>query len=175
MNRKGITILSFLLFVVFILLFFGLSYLRILRMDVKADPECTECFSFSKTHAGCAIFVDNKLLLVRDKGSKKLGFPAGTHEFGERAFQTAYRETLEETGYIVFIDDFVKEFPNENFRLFKCNIIEDTKKHDNEIMEYKFVSKEELKDIIDNKKDARYLNQLQHIYSVFDKFANNKK
>jgi len=108
--------------------------------------------------------------LVRDKLSKKLGFPAGKHEFGERAFQTAYRETLEETGLRVVLERYLAEFEEENFRLFKCNIIEDTKKHDNEIMEVRYLNQQEIKEVIDSN-DARFKNQLEFVYEKFDELV----
>ena len=159
------------LFIILGCIYAAMSYARIARMDLAVNPTCKKCFSTAKTHAGCAIFANNKLLLVRDKESKKWGFPAGSHEMGERAFQTAYRETLEETGFRTVIDDYIGEFKEQNFRLFKCNIIEDTKKHDNEIIERKFFSKIEIKKILDNKKEARFQNQLDFIYKNFDKLA----
>jgi len=148
-----------------------MCYSRIADLDLAVNPTCKECFSPAKTHAGCVIFVNKKMLLVRDKKSKKWGFPAGTHEMGERAFQTAYRETLEETGLRTFIDDYIGEFKEQNFRLFKCKIIEDTKQHDNEIMEYKFFTKDELRKIAFNKEKARFSNQLKFIYKNFDKLS----
>ena len=157
------------LIVIFGCLYSVMCYSRIANMDLAVNPMCKECFSPAKTHAGCAVFLDKKILLVRDRESKKWGFPAGTHEIGERAFQTAYRETLEETGLRTFIDDYIGEFKKQNFRLFKCNIIEDTKKHDNEILEFKYFSKNELKQIVDNKTSASFLNQLEFVYENFDK------
>ncbi len=148
-------------------IYMAMCYSRIAKMDLAVNPVCKECFSTAKTHAGCAIFSDKKILLVRDKKSRKWGFPAGTHELGERAFQTAYRETLEETGLRVFMEDYIHEFKEQNFRLFKCNIIEDTKKHDNEILEFKFFSKNELKQVLNDKK-ARFFNQLKFLYDNFD-------
>lgn len=158
------------LFIILCCIYAMMSYSKIARMDLAVNPTCKECFSVAKTHAGCAIFTKNKLLLVKDKKSKKWGFPAGSHEIGERAFQTAYRETLEETGFRTVIDDYIGEFKEQNFRLFKCNIIEDTKKHDNEIIERKFFSKIGIKKILD-KKEARFQNQLDFVYKNFDKLT----
>ena len=168
MKKSKFFVYSTPLLVVFGCSYAIMSYSRIARMDLAVNPMCKECFSPAKTHAGCAIFSsDKKILLVRDKKSKKWGFPAGTHEMGERAFQTAYRETLEETGLRVVINDYINEFKGQNFRLFKCNVIEDTKKHDNEIVEFNYFSKQSLKKIIDQN-GARFSNQLKFVYKNFD-------
>ena len=167
MTKKKVVKLSSFLIVAGFVAYAFMSYLRIARLDLPVNPRCRECFSPAKNHAGCLIAVDKKILLVRDKKSKKFGFPAGRHELGERAFQTAYRETLEETGLRVVLDAYIEEFASENFRLFKCNIIEDTGKHDNEIMEVKYADKKELKDIIDTG-NARFKNQLEYVYNHFE-------
>ena len=167
MKKKAILTYFTPLFIILGCIYAVMCYSRIADLNLAVNPMCKECFSPANTHAGCAIFIDNKILLVKDKKSKKWGFPAGKHEMGERAFQTAYRETLEETGLHVFIDDYLGEFKEQNFRLFRCNIIEDTKKHDNEIFESKFFSKDEVKKIIDSKTDARFLNQLEFVYKLF--------
>ena len=167
MKKKKVLRFSTLLFVFGFFAYAFMSYARIARLDLSVNPRCKECFSPAKNHAGCLISVEGKILLVRDKVSKKLGFPAGHHEFGERAFQTAYRETLEETGLRVVLESYVTEFAGENFRLFKCNVIEDTGKHDNEIMEVKYVSQDELKAVIDSG-DARFTNQLEYVHGHFN-------
>ena len=149
----------------------AMCYSRIAHMNLSVNPSCQECFSPANTHAGCAIFNNKKIFLVRDRKSKKWGFPAGKHDTGERAFQTAYRETLEETGFRVVIDEYLAEFAKQNFRLFKCNVIEDTGKRDNEILEFRYFNKEELGKIIKDKKDARFVNQLEFIYNNFDKLT----
>ena len=167
MKKKKVVKLSSFLIVAGFVAYAFMSYVRIARLDLPVNPRCRECFSPAKNHAGCLIAVDKKILLVRDKKSKKFGFPAGRHELGERAFQTAYRETLEETGLRVVLDYYISEFASENFRLFKCNIIEDTGKHDNEIIEVRYVNKGELKDVIDNG-DARFKNQLEYVHEHFE-------
>ena len=149
-----------------------MSYARIARLDLVVNPRCKECFSPAKTHAGCLIAKDKKILLVRDSWSKKLGFPAGHHDFGERAFQTAYRETLEETGIRVVIDEYLYESKATNFRLFKCNIIEETGKHDGEILEFAYVGKEDIRRIIDEG-DARFADQLEFVYQNFETLSRS--
>lgn len=132
--------------------------------------KCKGCLTQRKTNAGCAIFKDNKVLMVKHKFTGKWGFPGGTNRLdGELAFQTAYRETLEETGYVVAIEDFIVEFKN-NFRLYKCSILKDTKKTDFlEIGEEKFFSKEEIADMMKNKrKMLRYENEFDVLYPKWD-------
>ena len=155
------------IFVAVYCIYTAMCYSRIAKLNLAVNPSCKKCFSPADTHAGCAIFLNKKLLLVRDKKSKKWGFPAGKHEMGERAFHTAYRETLEETGLRVVIDDYLGEFKEQNFSLFKCNVIEDTKQHDGEIFESKYFSQDELKKIIDEKTEARFVNQLEFIYKNY--------
>ena len=131
---------------------------------------CKGCLTQRRTNAGCAIFKDNKVLMVKHKFTGKWGFPGGTNRLnGELAFQTAYRETLEETGYIVAIEDFIVEF-NNNFRLFKCSILKDTKKTDFfEIGEEKFFSKEEIADMMkNNRKSLRYEHEFDVLYPKWD-------
>jgi len=51
-----------------------------------------------------AVFIKNKkgeMLLVRKRGSKLWVFPGGYMEMGESVEQTAKREVLEETGFVV--------------------------------------------------------------------------
>lgn len=69
--------------------------------------------------AGCLVKMENKLLTVRHRFGGKLGIPAGYSEESEAASCTAYRETLEETGFTVTVHELLKEYDN-GFRLFRC-------------------------------------------------------
>ena len=73
-------------------------------------------------NAGCMIISDGKMLVVRDKKSGKLGFPAGAAVKTEKATCTAYRETLEETGNQVIVRSLLAYFKEENFFLFDCQL-----------------------------------------------------
>lgn len=153
----------------------GISYSANIKMDdatkyLHINLNCKGCLTQRRTNAGCAIFKDNKVLMVKHKLTGKWGFPGGTNRLnGELAFQTAYRETLEETGYVVAIEDFIVEFKN-NFRLFKCSILKDTKKTDFfEIGEERFFTKEEIADMMkNNRKILRYENEFDVLYPKWD-------
>ncbi|MBQ4209286.1 NUDIX domain-containing protein [bacterium] len=136
---------------------------------IHINLSCKGCLTQRKTNAGCAIFKNGKLLLVKHKFTGKWGFPGGRDKLnGELAFQTAYRETLEETGYVVSIEKFITEFKN-NFRLYKCKILKEQKNNNFYITEQRFFSKEEIFNLINNnKKQLRYLHQFDVIYSNFD-------
>ncbi len=59
------------------------------------------------------------MLMVRDRSSGRLGFPAGTGNPGEAAQCTAHRETWEEAGIDVEVGRLVRVFDN-GFRLYAC-------------------------------------------------------
>lgn len=136
---------------------------------IHVNKNCKLCMTSRSANAGCVIPKNKKILLVRDNYSKKLGLPGGMKKKYETAVMTAIRETLEETGFIVYIDDFISEFKN-GFRLYKCKIIADTKKTDGEISEFKYVDKKELKELLkkENRKNIRFPHELELVYSKFD-------
>ena len=142
---------------------------------IHVNLKCKGCLTKRVTNAGCAIFKDKKLLLVKHRFIGKWGFPGGRDNLkGELAFQTAYRETKEETGLIVSIEDLITEFEN-HFRLFKCNILKETNKFDKkEITEIRYFSKEEILELMkEHKKELRYSHEFDVLYPQFDKFAKN--
>ena len=55
--------------------------------------------------AGCIIIKDNKVLLILQKSGNFWGFPKGHLEVNETEIEAAKRETLEETGLEVILDD----------------------------------------------------------------------
>lgn len=172
-------IFSLFLFAVFVLSGFVISNSKqeqdFLTTHIHINLNCKGCLTQRKTNAGCAIFNDGKLLLVKHRFNGKWGFPGGRDKLdGELAFQTAYRETKEETGMIVSIEELIAEFKN-NFRLYKCDILKDTNKIDKtEIVEIKFFSKEEIADMMQHRrKEIRYEHQFDILYSQFDKLAKN--
>ena len=55
--------------------------------------------------AGCIIIKDNKVLLILQKSGNFWGFPKGHLEENETEIEAAKRETLEETGLEVILDD----------------------------------------------------------------------
>lgn len=72
-------------------------------------------------NAGCMVRVDDRLLVVRDRLSGRLGFPSGGAIPPEQAQCTALRETWEETGYPVQVERLLATLPG-GFRLYQCTI-----------------------------------------------------
>jgi 8-oxo-dGTP pyrophosphatase MutT (NUDIX family) len=67
---------------------------------------------------------DQSLLVVRDRASGRLGFPAGASAGGEAAPCTASRETLEETGISVRVEERLRVFDN-GFHLYRCSLLDE--------------------------------------------------
>ncbi len=85
-------------------------------------PSCRVSPQFAETrhgNAGCLIRVENRMLMVRDRFSGKLGFPAGMGNPGEAAQCTAHRETWEEAGIDAEVGRLLRVFEN-GFRLYAC-------------------------------------------------------
>ena len=88
-----------------------------LEARLTADRDRMVCPACGYVHyvnpivaAGCLVQEDGQVLLVRravEPGLGKWGLPAGYAEAGERPEETAVRETLEETGLQVAIDEFL--------------------------------------------------------------------
>ncbi len=81
-------------------------------------------------NAGCLIHAEGRLLMVRDRLSGKLGFPAGGSRSPEPSQCTAHRETWEETGYTVAVGRQLAEFGG-GFRLYLCHIVSGPEVRDN--------------------------------------------
>lgn len=135
---------------------------------IHINSNCSMCMIARSSNAGCVVVKDEKILLVRDDYSGKLGLPGGTKGRHEVATMTAVRKTLEETGLVVYIDDFVSEFKN-GFRLYKCKIIKDNKKKGKKITELRYVNKKELRKLLrkENRKDIRFPYELDFVYGKF--------
>lgn len=88
-----------------------------LERRMAADRERMVCPACGYIHyvnpivaAGCLVEEDGRVLLVRrgvEPGIGQWGLPAGYAEAGERPEESAVRETLEETGLRVEVDDFI--------------------------------------------------------------------
>ena len=139
---------------------------------IHINSNCSMCMIARQSNAGCVVVKDEKILLVRDSYSGKLGLPGGTKGKREVATVTAVRKTLEETGLVVYIDDFVSEFKN-GFRLYKCKIIKDNKKKGKKITELKYVNKKELRKLLkkENREDLRFPYELDFVYSKFGRIT----
>jgi len=145
------------------------EYIKYPEKFIHINSRCRLCMSARSTNAGCVVVKNDKILLVRDSESGLLGLPGGLKDHKEISATTAARETLEETGLVVYIDDFISEFKN-GFRLFKCKIIKDTGKTDGEITEFKYVDKVELGKLLskNKRKDIRFPHELDLVYSKFE-------
>lgn len=90
-----------------------------------AEPPCRTALDepdFSMA-AGCLIRHDDRMLVVRHRGSGKLGFPAGFTRPMENAQCVAHRETFEETGLDVVVHGMVRQFGN-GFTLYRCELLD---------------------------------------------------
>lgn len=71
--------------------------------------------------AGCVIRMGDRLLTIRHKGSGKLDIPGGNPKSGESPKCTAHRETWEETGFNVEVQQYLGT--NENgFHYYACEV-----------------------------------------------------
>ena len=148
------------------------EYIKSPEHFVHINSNCNMCMISRFANAGCVVTKDEKILLVRDIHSGKLGLPGGIKGRREVATATAVRKTLEETGLVVYIDDFISEFKN-GFRLYKCKIIKDTRKKSKKITELKYVDKKELGKLLKKEKraDVRFPYELDLVYSKFGRIV----
>ncbi|MFT4571066.1 MAG: 8-oxo-dGTP diphosphatase [Hyphomicrobiaceae bacterium] len=73
--------------------------------------------------AGCLVRRGDRLLVVRDRKTGRLGFPAGGPIAGETPPCTAHRETWEETGIDVQVEELLHVVEN-GFHLYQCTLTE---------------------------------------------------
>jgi len=86
-------------------------------------------------HAGCFVVHNGRLLAERlTYDREKLDVPGGQTNWNEPARCTAYRETYEETGYLVAPRELLAVVRN-GFHLYRCELLrpEPLKGHDHEI------------------------------------------
>lgn len=89
-------------------------------LNTENSKKCEACgFEFFKNPSiGCGAVVFDKqdrLLCIRrlkDPGAGLLGLPGGFVDLGETVEQAVVRETLEETGIIIEVMDFITNIPN---------------------------------------------------------------
>ena len=137
---------------------------------VHINADCKVCMISRPANAGCVIVENSKVILVKDSRTKKIGLPGGKKNKQETAIFTAQRNATEETGRIVYIDDFVSEFKN-GFRLYKCKVIKNTETiNTNKTLDIIHVDKKELGELLkkDNRKNLRFPHELDLIYSKFE-------
>ena len=142
---------------------------------VIINKKCIGCINERKGNAGCVVSKDKKILLVKYRRTNQISLPGGFRDYKHQDTFVATEEMMHSLGYIVSIEDIVGDFSyffklssNNIFRLYKCKIIEETKKTNNKILEEIWVSKQELKDILDKTdKDIAFKNELKLVYDRF--------
>ena len=129
---------------------------------------------------GSIILKDNKILMVRESKEKcygKLSFPAGHLKIGEKIFDGAKRETLEETGCKVELKKALPIFVHNDKDAkekvilihFLADLIEENLTYDtDEILETKWIEIKELKNM--KKENFRSYPVLK---SVIDSIESN--
>jgi len=93
------------------------------RNDKAAAPACraVDPDANVRGNAGCLLVHEGRLLVVRDRKSGALGFPAGKPLGDEAAACTAHRETWEETGLDVRVEALLRTYDYEApFYLYRC-------------------------------------------------------
>jgi predicted NUDIX family NTP pyrophosphohydrolase len=71
-------------------------------------------------NAGCLIIHNKKILLVKSYHNNYLNIPGGTQKKKETSACTAHRETFEETGVSVKVQDHIMT-ANNGFHIFSCD------------------------------------------------------
>ncbi len=143
---------------------------------VLINKNCTSCINNRKGNAGCVVVKDKKILLVKYRRTNQISLPGGFRDYKHRDTFIATEEMRQALGYVVSIDDIISDFEyffrlssDSLFRLYKCNIIKKTKKTNDKILEEKWVSKQELKEILDKTdKEVAFKDELQLIYDKFE-------
>ena len=74
-------------------------------------------------NAGCLVVHNKKTLLVTQRLTGRLSLPGGTADYGENSLCTAFRETWEETGSRVLVNELLTQFSN-GFYLYSCELQE---------------------------------------------------
>ena len=141
---------------------------------VLINKNCTTCINDRKGNAGCVISKDNKILLVRYRRTNQISLPGGFRDYRHRDTFVASEEMRNALGYIISIEDVIKDFNHflglsrdSNFRLYKCNIIQKTKKTNKKIIEEFWVDKNKLKEKL-NSDEIAFKKELQFVYDKFE-------
>lgn len=143
---------------------------------VLINKNCTSCINNRKGNAGCVVVKDKKILLVKYRRTNQISLPGGFRDYKHRDTFIASEEMRNALGYVVSIEDIISDFEylfrlssDSLFRLYKCNIIKTTNKTNDKILEEKWVSKQELKEILDKTdKEVAFKDELQLVYDKFE-------
>ena len=131
---------------------------------------------------GGIIEKDNKILMVKEAKKKcygKWNIPAGHLEKGETVFEGAIREVFEETGCKVKLKNMLpiinKEFENILLVHFTTELLEEKISFNKkEILEVKWISKEELKNMTsENLRDEKSIKRILEILETNKIFPLN--
>ena len=131
---------------------------------------------------GGIIEKDNKILMVKEAKKKcygKWNIPAGHLENGETVFEGAIREVFEETGCKVKLKNMLpiinKEFENILLVHFTTELLEEKISFNKkEILEVKWISKEELKNMTsENLRDEKSIKRILEILEMNKVFPLN--
>ena len=129
-----------------------MDYEKSLRADVGSRKILLNC-------AGTLIVQDGKILLQRRSDNGRWGLIGGLLELGETYTQAALREAREETGLEVELDSFLGIFHNHDMvwgngdrahtigAYFTARILSGTPRIDEESLELRFFSREEIPEL----------------------------
>ena len=129
-----------------------MDYVKSLRADVGSRKILLNC-------AGTLIVQDGKILLQRRSDNGRWGLIGGLLELGETYTQAALREAREETGLEVELDSFLGIFHNHDMvwgngdrahtigAYFTARILSGTPRIDEESLELRFFSREEIPEL----------------------------
>ena len=139
------------------------------------NKNCASCINDRKGNAGCIVAKDNKILLVRYRRTNKINLPGGFRDYLHRDTFVASEEIRNAVGYIVSIEDIIKDFNpivgisrDSNFRLYKCKIVAKTEKTNSKIIEKIWVDKKKLYNLLYARKDVDFTDELKFVYSKFE-------
>ncbi|KEQ18133.1 NUDIX hydrolase [Endozoicomonas numazuensis] len=95
----------------------------LLLSGCKTDTQTASCpyqdRQETSANAGCLMTHDGKVAVVTQRVNGKYNLPGGTANSDETSSCTAMRETEEETGHQVSVEELLQEFDN-GFRLYAC-------------------------------------------------------
>ena len=77
------------------------------RREHYQDPAAPKANSIVVAATAFVLDDEHRVLLVRRSDNGLWALPGGAMDVGERVAQTAERETLEETGYVVEVTDLI--------------------------------------------------------------------
>lgn len=101
----------------------GLLALFLVTPETVAAPDCRvqpPVTLQQSRSAACLVVEQDRVLLVRDRLSGRIGLPGGRADALEAAQCAAHRETWEETGYAVEVMSLLHADRSANHHLYAC-------------------------------------------------------